>query len=660
MIRLLLFITLLTDSTTIPWYEDNLKYQWNEYEWVQVSESANIADLLAGQFDDQMAPSDSLRGTTNGRYWLKLYFPTFKDSTTYFVDPINGYHQMTVYTSGGDAFSNQGYVARDTNRYLPGQIIFKLEKQDLFEGKYVLVDITNYKMKLTRFYFQTLNEAANTYENNFIPKRRLIWYEFGNICFLGAMLIVFLYVVAIYSFDRKPLYLFYLLYIATMGLFLFSRSPMVVQYIIPIIREQAPTFEVHVRYTFQYLGHFAYLWFGIHFLRAWKDYPLFFKVGNYFSWIFLGTAAFTFFAIEFNPTSTFWLDLNDYERILAILFTIGIQVYVLAKRKNELALFLVIGSILFITGAVLAMVQMDVIYMRVGTMGEVFTFSLGLAYRIRISEREKRSIQDQLIKESGEREKLQSRYNEELKEEVRQRSEELVQQRMAVEQEKKKALKLSLEREIDRVKMIALRTQMKPHFLFNAINSIRALIIKKDTDAAYKALLIFSKLIRYILESSEQDAVTLKEEIDMLNIYVSLEKMRLSDDFTYQLEIAEELQIDSVRLPPLILQPFIENAILHGLQNKEGEKHLLIRISKDGGSLKCIVSDNGVGRSFANQRKISDKKSMAIELTRNRINLLHTANGLKEGDVEIVDKVDGTGNPMGTDVIVSLPLIEVL
>jgi LytS/YehU family sensor histidine kinase len=221
-----------------------------------------------------------------------------------------------------------------------------------------------------------------------------------------------------------------------------------------------------------------------------------------------------------------------------------------------------------------------------------------------------------------------------------------------IEHEKK-----SIETEMTQVKLTALKAQMNPHFIFNSLNSIRAYVISNETKKASDYLNKFAKLIRLILHYSSKDTISLKEELETLKLYVELEQMRYRDDFGFELNIETGVETHRWLVPPLILQPYVENAIGHGLAPKTGVKKLLVEIAKSGNNISFTIRDNGVGRSFSKKisnLKDSKHKSVAMELTRKRINL---AGENKTGDenIEIID-LEEAGQPLGTEVRFKLPI----
>ena len=217
--------------------------------------------------------------------------------------------------------------------------------------------------------------------------------------------------------------------------------------------------------------------------------------------------------------------------------------------------------------------------------------------------------------------------------------------------------KILLEQSAHDNQMSALRAQMNPHFIFNSLNSIQYLISSDKKAPAMKYLNKFSILMRRLLEGSIKINVVLAEEIALLEKYIELEALRFNHSFTYRITTEDRLDIQEVELPPLIVQPFVENAILHGLGNKEkGEKHLDVRFMKNEKFLICEIEDNGVGREYSQKTKSSlykSKTSRGIGVTEKRLRLLGASDRKL---VEFIDKTDENGKPTGTLAIIKIPL----
>ncbi len=169
-----------------------------------------------------------------------------------------------------------------------------------------------------------------------------------------------------------------------------------------------------------------------------------------------------------------------------------------------------------------------------------------------------------------------------------------------------------------------LQTQMNPHFIFNVLHAIHTYMLKKDTEESGKLLTSFARLVRSILQHSSKDSIPLTEELNWLRDYIRLQQLRFTDSFSYTIEIDEQLSSDNVLLPPMLIQPFIENAIEHGFQesNKSGELH--ISYKKIGEEVEIRIADNGKGFSEDDLvREEKEHESLAVQITEKRINLLN-------------------------------------
>jgi len=199
-----------------------------------------------------------------------------------------------------------------------------------------------------------------------------------------------------------------------------------------------------------------------------------------------------------------------------------------------------------------------------------------------------------------------------------------------------------------------LRSQMNPHFIFNSLNSVQKYIWENKEEDAAEYLARFAKLIRAILENSRMETVSLQEEINVMKLYIELEHRRSNAHFDYAIKVDESLQQDHVRLPPLLMQPFIENAIWHGLNKKSTKGNLEINVMKKDDRLVCIIDDDGVGRQQKNEHMATENKSLGLEITQQRIKrLMETTK--QNASVVIEDKTEN-GISTGTRVILTLPL----
>jgi len=230
----------------------------------------------------------------------------------------------------------------------------------------------------------------------------------------------------------------------------------------------------------------------------------------------------------------------------------------------------------------------------------------------------------------------------------------------ASELHRKQRIEDALRRQVAEVEMTALRAQMNPHFLFNSLNSIKNFILKEDLPAANEYLTKFSRLMRTILRNSKSRFITLEDELTALELYIDFEVMRFRDRIQVDIAIDPSLDPGETYLPPLMIQPYVENAIWHGLMQKEGPGRLDIRITNEAGQLRIRIRDDGIGRDAAmrlRSKSAGGEKSYGMQITRERVELVRQALGV-DARVQVEDLQDAGGRPAGTEVTILLPLLR--
>ncbi len=219
-------------------------------------------------------------------------------------------------------------------------------------------------------------------------------------------------------------------------------------------------------------------------------------------------------------------------------------------------------------------------------------------------------------------------------------------------------LKSDFDKQIARIEMEALRAQMNPHFLFNSLNSINNVILKKEAKEASNYLTKFSRLIRMILQNSKSQKVTVGDELSAIKLYIEMESLRFGDKFECQFEITPNIDLENTFIAPMLIQPYIENAIWHGLMHKNEKGILKIKIDKQNNSLICVIEDNGVGRKEAAElkSKSSTHKSFGMQITKNRIEAVNKLYNIN-ASVEIED-LFSDNKASGTRVRLSIPILH--
>ncbi|MGB0890915.1 MAG: tetratricopeptide repeat-containing sensor histidine kinase [Flavobacteriaceae bacterium] len=218
---------------------------------------------------------------------------------------------------------------------------------------------------------------------------------------------------------------------------------------------------------------------------------------------------------------------------------------------------------------------------------------------------------------------------------------------------------LKKEKKIITLEQDVLRSQMNPHFIFNALNSIKQYIISDEQKNAVHYLNKFSKLMRKILENSAIKEVTLAQELETINLYMTIENIRFSNEIDFNISVEQSINLDKIKVPPLVLQPFLENALWHGLSSKKGTKKIDLTIHQtDANYIQIDVEDNGIGRKESakiKSQKSLNRKSIGIELTKERLRnfVKDCQNSFSLLYKDLKDEKD---NALGTKVLLLIPL----
>jgi len=226
---------------------------------------------------------------------------------------------------------------------------------------------------------------------------------------------------------------------------------------------------------------------------------------------------------------------------------------------------------------------------------------------------------------------------------------------------KQKQVRTELEKMNIDIEQRLLRTQMNPHFIFNSLNSINSFITDNNADSAQTFLSKFARLMRYILENSRKTMVPVEDDIITLELNLELEQLRFDNKFDFTIEVDESLDKENTYIPPMLMQPFVENAILHGVASLERRGMITIKMTPKSKVMLCVVEDNGVGRERAmeikNQSGKSKHRSLGMQVTQERLDILKEKTN-EDIFVRFVDLKDEKNNPLGTRVELQIPFEE--
>lgn len=336
------------------------------------------------------------------------------------------------------------------------------------------------------------------------------------------------------------------------------------------------------------------------------------------------------------------------------------------RSRHPLRYYIIIGSLFLTIFSLLALVisiydivhggniERGYIYLYIGYTVEITLFALGLGQLQFINEKFRKEAQQQLIVQLKENEKLQSRIEEQLRKEVYTLEKQM-------EQEELENIQMRYEKELSELKVRILSSQMNPHFIFNSLNSIKRYIIDNEQEHAVYYLNKFSKLIRKILASSMEKSISLAEELEVVELYANIENIRFNNEIAIHFEIDHSISIDTIQVPGLLLQPFIENAIWHGLSGLETKKELCIEIKKgEGDYINIVITDNGRGRKLAREirkKKIYKKDSVGLQITKERLTMFAKDKNTPFS-FEIIDMKHKDGSAAGTKVHLKIPLVQ--
>ena len=529
-------------------------------------------------------------------------------------------------------------------------------------------NITNVPVGLNVF-----NVAGERFSRYIFRVNRAFLPQLGiAIGFQGAMFIMVLYMLLLYFQDnRNSVYLSYAVYMLSVMLYMLLKLAHngVFFFAIP----NFPLLRTALNEFLQFAIMVTYILFAIKFLKINKTAPRLFKTMKWINIVYLTYG--TFMALYFLVSKDLLTVKMMFgpSRVVFFVLSIIIIIWTGTVIKGPLVKYLVWGSSFFLLGNLLAILftlQMHGVFTvfpetslvpinftQMGTIVEILFFSLGIGKSIQLNNLEKEKIQNAYISQLVQNEELNKKHNRELEEKVTARTEEVMAKKKELEDIRAKRKETEFNSKLMDSEMRLLRLQMNPHFIFNSLNSIRYFILKQDEENAIEYIESFSKLLRMILDHSQRKFITLKEELTALEIFLKFEMARFNNKFEYTINIDENILADSIAIQPLLLQPFVENSIWHGLMHKDGKGQISISVKKlNFYELNIIIEDDGVGRKKAGEIKAKNgkaQKSHGTKITKNRIDVLNETMQGTSGFI-IDDLTTHNGKPLGTRVTLTL------
>lgn len=458
--------------------------------------------------------------------------------------------------------------------------------------------------------------------------------------FTMSMLILFIVLsLLIYGTNKIKMYLFYGLYclFTLVYISLYNKTTSISPF---LARHNISEFTVYIQFWF----HALYIHFGVRFLGFEIHYPKFLKFTRVYVISFLSIATLVFLLQNLGALPLRSVRFSFYNIFVPVHLCVAFFIiYKSLKTKEDGRYIFLSGSSFYIIFVMVALFTSNMngwkaftiqpmVYFMIGVIIECLFISYGLGYKIRKLYFQRQLVQQQLNIANAQ---LKEKLYEEIT--LREKETQLLQ-----EQKQRQQLKARLAGLQQKV----LRSQINSHFVFNVLNSIKVFIMDNDTQSAVIYLNKFARFIRMVLDGNIKDDITLAEELESLDLFLSIENMRFDGRFSYHFEIDESLQLNSYHVPALILQPFVENALWHGIMNKEGIGILVIRVRIQDGKLLIEIDDNGVGYKTTLVKKSYDHNPVGINIVKERVNHynLHAKNNISFAiyDKSDIDAGEGT------------------
>lgn len=654
------------DTVTISEYSgSSVQFQDLCQIYEDTTRSLSISEILGQEFSNySINKKRAKKYSRANNYWIKfhLYNDLAVDTSFYFFLRNNQTSRIYQFENGnllheaefGLTLPRQQWGSKYSPKYYPINIEAGSEKMIIAVRTRDAVFSSPDPTPLLISSEEYDHRMSNILETNFSLYR--FWY-----LFLGVFLFLFLFTLVQYFQHKEIAFLFYSLYILSILLYYsdyaerFDRFEFLFTYL---------NLPNCICYLTSYFIMLFYLLFVEKFLQFKKHTPRFYKFYNlqYYPIAIVFCIHVTMFSFNYDAALQNKI-YTDFRVLMNIPQIINIALIAYLYR-NKMGLFIVCGSLLLFVGVTASLIFFNadglfesdllnnsIVFGQFGMLAECFFFSSILGYRQKMIQDEKAKTQEQLINELQKNNELSNQLNNKLQVEVDKQSKIIVQQTEA---------KISAEynEKLTNLKSKMLRSRMNPHFIFNSLNSIDNFVLNNRSAEASDYLTKFSKLMRNTLDYSKRAKVTLHEEIENLKLYVHMEQLRFNDKFSFDIISAQDVDLDKCVLPPLTLQPFVENAIWHGILHLDHPGEIKLFIEKKDGTYLIKIDDNGIGRSRAKKNKslsATKNKSYGMKITEERLKFDKDGSA-KTKKIEIIDKIDESGSPSGTTIILRIPI----
>lgn len=553
-------------------------------------------------------------------FWLKLTVQNPTDSLINSLFTTGIHKSMEVFRNVNGKYEQ---IQMTRQELLPNERPYRFDEQYVpltfqpNETYQLLIKVTEHP----QIYFR-LTPKFVSYAWEYEDKIRAFFDEYFILAhdgfYVSIILFVATYMFIMFFVERKRYYLYYGFYLFFLVLFAFwaiERSP----YTIIIFSYFSALKFSGNNNTYLLITNIFYYLFHYEFLELPKIAPKFSRILTFYIKVLIGfliVDTFVNFVLkDYSIGGIIWILTQPLIAIFGIYGTI--QLY---RLKSPFVRYIQIGSTVLVLGAILGFLEQlllikpaDNVIMRltpsipfnVGVLIEIFCFSTALGYKTWLTQRERNHLM-KAVKES---------------------------------------------------ELRTLRSQINPHFVFNSLNSIKSYILQHRSLEASEYLTDFSTLMRSILQFSKEKFITLTDELETALLYIKLEKLRFEEGFSFNYELQEGINTDEILIPPMLLQPYIENAIKHGLMNKEGGRNLKLSVISEKEQIIISIDDKGIGRKQASLLRQNSLKhqSMGMNINKERVELLKQTNDLHIM-IDIIDKKLPDGSSDGTKVMIFLPI----
>jgi len=429
------------------------------------------------------------------------------------------------------------------------------------------------------------------------------------------------------------------------------------------------SFVAWVHYPTQLLASMLFSFFILDIMKLKKGHPKFVK-WTYWTYFGIAPIYLLLWAVQLNNPKSYLIDYFHGFFFLPMSLIVFVWGFYLVLNQNRIIKWYILSgmSALFASYLTITLFSFEktransetlyIFYL--GVLIESLLFALSIGLEQKMVYKEKAEAQKKYIDQLEENQVIKESINRTLSDELIQTKAEIEGLSFEAQKERTEKLTMKMENKFAQLRLDALRSQMNPHFIFNALNSIKSYLIENNQEKAIYYLGRFSKLIRGILESSRKDLVTLEEEMNIIKMYVEIENDRFKNNIEYMVHIDKKLLVDHILIPSLLLQPFVENSIWHGLATKNGKKRLEIGIKTLKGSdyLEITIEDNGIGRQSSQLRNHQNplkSKSLGLSIIQDRLDFF-SKRYKGNFNFTVYDLRDKKSDKaMGTKVVLNLP-----